>query len=600
MSREGRHSNPLKRASASRREVALPSRKRSRKAPKREKPPKRDISDLHRALEAIPTGQFYTTAAKPIHKSHLEREYEEKLKQLKEPQLSSCTSEPSSFIPVSEPSQDFVSDTESQTQRTYSKQEYKVAALVQLSRKCIETAHSLVLETNKNGGCKTYFKYITGAIRALELLATYRLDPALRVSVLFNLASLYFHETDMPQHAELHLKQAVNLASRHNLISLEVRCHLLNIFIVEKQTPRKAYARILERQRVYEGKKLTQVADLFAYTKAMNLFERDPETAIKFLRKLALSTTHLRLKTLCEFQLVVLDPSSTTVPDLSEVEAMRHLVRVSKCSGDDKLEAITRALHYVESCLGTWFESDRIRLDIDVGGSNVEVYVDWLGSDEFTIMMYVLIGLATTDAPQQQEILSQCLDTIDAYVKDLTTNGRAWSMPVLTMEGKIMDLSANRISVSIYKTLSEFAVGNFEGMKFLQMFLETLKRDTLSKLEQQSLLQLLPKVYYIVGLGLFGQNLLPNAKLFFYLAYKLNAEKTKSVEIAILSLIGLITGLKESLGASSSHEQRSRISRYTSALELYRLLAPQLASLFDCVLPDTKTTMKDDILSSSA
>ncbi|EEQ40931.1 hypothetical protein EJF18_60288 [Clavispora lusitaniae] len=427
----------------------------------------------------------------------------------------------------------------------------------------LEAAHASVLEANDLPGAKSYFSHIKTAIKALLfLLAQPSLDPALESVVCIRLAHIFFSESENLESADKYVLRGISLAVRHNLDHIRASGELLYAQILQKSNPRLVNSFLLDKISFYGN---SPVADLFALVRADNLLVTEVQTAASALRALSVSenTTPLirALALLSQVSLCLYRGSPGECGSLlksfrsvtenvdcpSQMKGMALLLELAsmgQCKDGDVKQRVQSVSKFVsterKSDWKGWTDDGSFEFHIPIANGTIPYTVQWINSDEFTVMFYFLSGVLFLDSgsyKKASKVFSACLDSVDDQLQELTQakpSKRAFCMSLLTE--KIVRLNFVRISVYCYKVWLNFMQKNdFSGIEFLQNFIRDFDHDNFTTEELCYYKLLLPRMLYLAALYYQTHGDLTAAKYYFLRVKNLTSSHgDSSVETSLL------------------------------------------------------------------
>lgn len=430
--------------------------------------------------------------------------------------------------------------------------DFSISWLIHTSEDFIRQAHTSVLDANDIQGTKTYFKLIKLALKALHMLITkYRtsLNPALELVVYYELAHIYFSETENLEMADTYINKAIALSSRHNLVRSRIICEFLCSQILQTSNPNLVASYLVEKQTSYSNQGLHNISDLFALARVNNLLVTDAQTGLTTLQSICQRPgVHPIVRILSLLYQTSLNLYQGNPEDgalcISEVEklltpdhppqlrAMCHLLKFAYYISANKAEKGKPYLEILSSFISLqrlgnwkgWQEDGAFETTVPIindGEEEVPFRVLWLSSDEFVIMFYFLSGVLflTTGASHKRtnKVFSTCLDIIGLQIEELTKAKQSTrNFPIAELTGKIVRLNYVRFSIHFYRVWLNFIVADdFTGVAFLQGFIKSFDEDNFTKEELCYYRPLIPRILYLTAIYFQAHGDLKAAKYYF-------------------------------------------------------------------------------------
>lgn len=419
---------------------------------------------------------------------------------------------------------------------------FYVAMLVKTADFFLEKAHSSVLDANDIQGTKVYYTYIKTALKALVMLARTpsKLNLQLEVLIYYNIAKIFFYETDDLRRADSYINKALALAARNNLVQMSVTCELLYCQILEVSDPKLLGSFLSEKVASYTARGMGDISDLFALLRSTHLMVEVPPTAhvaLQALTKTAQPTVRI-LSTLYEADLQLYQGFLSTAKELLSslnvdsqvppIRAMYHLVMFASLIMSNHSKA-KKYMNTVSDFISTeraslwpdWHEDGSVSLTLTQGSTVVPFALQGLNSDEFVIMFYFLSGILflteRSGFRKASKVFSSCLDIIDVQLQELTQareGSRNFSIRLLT--GKIVRLNYMRYSVYYYRTWLAFMYkSDFSGVDFLVQFINNFDEENFTKEELCYYKLLMPRFLLLTAMYLQSQGDLVASKYYF-------------------------------------------------------------------------------------
>lgn len=429
--------------------------------------------------------------------------------------------------------------------------DFLIAMLVRASDFFMQKAHSSVLDANDIQGTKTYYSYVKTALKALLMVVknySTKLNLELELVICYNIAKIFFYETDNLDLSDAFINKAISLSNRNGLTKIALTSELFYCQILEVSDPNLLEAFLTEKQSTYLKKGMRSTADLFGLLRSTHLIVTSSTIGYASLQTLSIQPQVqpiIRiLSALYQADLQLYRGSPLAAEDLLEnlqitqIEgsdqflAMYHLVRFAALiqSRQDKkardyLQVVTRFIMEQRSNgWPHWNEDGSVNLHLLQGLESeptIPFALQGLNSDEFVIMFYFLSGVLflseKSTFKKANKVFSSCLEIIEPQLQELTqarAGSRNFSIRLLT--GKIIRLNYVRYSVYYYRVWLAFMDKNdFSGVKFVQQFINDFDEENFTKEELSYYKLLIPRFLLLTAMYFQAQGDLTASKYYF-------------------------------------------------------------------------------------